>query len=93
MPEMAVKDINTRHLFSISQVNALTGIPKSTIRFWEYQFEDFLKPLRTDGNQRRYAGSDVEFLKKINHLVKVEGLTLEGARKRLEVEGWDGNLN
>ena len=77
-------------IFSISQVNALTGIPKSTIRFWEKQFSDYLQPYRTDGNQRRYDKGDVEYLNKINHLVKVEGLTLEGARKRLELEMQSG---
>lgn len=86
---MSVQDIEIKPRFSISQVNALTGIPKSTIRFWENQFEDYLNPYRTMGNQRRYADSEVEFLKRINHLIKVEGLTLEGAKKRLEAEGWE----
>jgi DNA-binding transcriptional MerR regulator len=73
-------------LYSIAQVNAITGVAKPTIRFWEKEFSDFLKPLRTQGNQRRYGKSDIEMIKRINHLVRVEGYTLEGARRKLEAE-------
>ena len=69
--------------YSISQVNALTGVPKSTIRFWEKEFKDFLEPIRTAGNQRRYDRKTVETIEKINQLVNVEGYTLEGARRKL----------
>jgi len=70
-------------MYSISQVNALTGVPKSTIRFWEKEFKDFLEPIRTAGNQRRYDRQRVEVIEKINQLVNVEGYTLEGARRKL----------
>lgn len=75
------------NLYSIAQVNAITGVAKPTIRFWEKEFKDFLKPLRTQGNQRRYSKVDIETIERINHLVRVEGFTLEGARKKLEAEG------
>ncbi len=70
-------------LFSISQVNAITGVPKSTIRFWEKEFQEFLAPLRTDGNQRRYDERTVDIIKKIDHLVNTDGFTLDGARRQL----------
>lgn len=75
---------NSPKLFSISQVHALTGVPKPTLRFWEKEFREFLEPYRTPGNQRRYDSESVENVKRINHLLKVEGYTLEGARKKLE---------
>lgn len=71
-------------LFSISQVNALTGVPRSTIRFWEKRFTEFLDPTRTAGNQRRYDENAVELIQRINHLVKEQGYTLEGVRKHLQ---------
>lgn len=77
-------------LYSISQVNALTGVPKSTIRFWEKEFAEFLSPLRTDGNQRRYNTDAVRTVEQINELVNLEGYTLEGARRKMrgsEVQG------
>ncbi len=75
---------NPAKLYSISQVNALTGVPKPTLRFWEKEFQQYIEPLRTPGNQRRYNENTIENIQKINHLVKVEGYTLEGARKKLE---------
>ena len=71
-------------LYSISQVNALTGVPKPTLRFWEKEFMDHLEPQRTAGNQRRYDEQTVDTIRRINDLVKVEGYTLEGAKKKLE---------
>ena len=81
---MSDATVNNSRLFSISQVNALTGVPKPTLRFWEKEFKDYLEPLRTPGNQRRYDEGTIENIKRIDHLVKVEGLTLEGAKRKLE---------
>jgi DNA-binding transcriptional MerR regulator len=72
-------------LFSIGQVNAITGIPKPTIRYWEKEFEGFLEPARTTGNQRRYDEKSIADLEKINYLVKVQGYTLDGARRKLDL--------
>ncbi|MCC6477550.1 MerR family transcriptional regulator [bacterium] len=72
-------------LFSIGQVHAITGIPKPTIRYWEKEFEDYLEPLRTTGNQRRYDDKSIADLEKINYLVKVQGSTLDGARRKLDM--------
>ena len=72
-------------LFSIGQVNAITGIPKPTIRYWEKEFRDYLEPLRTTGNQRRYNETAIADLEKVNYLVKVQGYTIEGARRKLDL--------
>jgi len=72
-------------LYSIGQVHAITGIPKPTIRYWEKEFESYLEPLRTTGNQRRYDDKAIADLEKINYLVKVQGYTLEGAKRKLEM--------
>ncbi|MCF7810626.1 MerR family transcriptional regulator [bacterium] len=77
-------------LYSISQVNALTGVPKSTIRFWENEFQDFLAPLRTAGNQRRYDTKMVATIESINQLVSKEGYTIDGARRKM-VEKTESN--
>lgn len=72
-------------LYSIGQVHAITGIPKPTIRYWEKEFESYLEPLRTTGNQRRYDDKSIADLEKINYLVKVQGYTLDGAKRKLEL--------
>lgn len=81
---MAKSAASPEVLYSISQVNALTGVPKSTIRFWEKEFSEFLVPLRTDGNQRRYDYQAVEVIEKIDQLVNSDGYTLEGARRKMK---------
>ncbi|HEB84607.1 MAG TPA: MerR family transcriptional regulator [Bacteroidetes bacterium] len=75
-----------QRLFSIGQVHAITGIPKPTLRFWEKEFVNYLKPYRTPGNQRRYDETSIERIRRINQLVHKEGYTLEGARRKLEAE-------
>ncbi len=72
-------------LFSIGQVNAITGIPKPTIRYWEKEFKEFLDPGRTTGNQRRYDETAIADLEKVNYLVKVQGYTIDGARRKLDL--------
>ena len=84
------KIIQSEILYSISQVNALTGVPKSTIRFWEKEFIDFLIPLRTSGNQRRYSRETVDVIKNINNLVNQDGYTLDGARRQLANQNGEG---
>lgn len=80
-----VHGLKSPQLYSIGQVNAVTGIPKPTIRYWEKEFNDFLHPLRTTGNQRRYDEHGIAELEKINYLVKVQGYTIDGARRKLEL--------
>jgi len=73
-------------IYSISQVNALTNVPKSTIRFWEKEFSEFLQIARTQGNQRRYSRVNVETIIRINVLANTDHYTLAGIRKKLIVE-------
>ncbi len=71
-------------LYSISQVNAITGVGTPTIRKWEAAFRDYLNVVRTRGGQRRFDQEAVEKIELLKRLIYEEGLSLEGARKRLE---------
>ncbi len=71
-------------LLTVSQVEALTGVGKSTIRHWEREFRDFLESERTSGNQRRFSKGAVQKIEKIKELVEDQGLTLRGVRRQLE---------
>ncbi len=79
------RGLRSPRMFSIGQVNAITGIPKPTIRYWEKEFKDFLDPARTTGNQRRYDERTIADLEKVNYLVKVQGYTIDGARRKLDL--------
>jgi len=81
---MSQVDLSKDRLLTISQVNALTGVKKSTIRHWEQEFTDFLESVRTEGNQRRFTSDAIEKIKVIRKLVEEQGLTLKGVRRQIE---------
>jgi len=60
---------------SIQDLSLKLKIPKSTLRFWEREFEGLLVPLRTAGGQRRYTDEHVSIVKKIRKL-RGKGLSL-----------------
>jgi DNA-binding transcriptional MerR regulator len=68
--------------YSIGEVSKMLGVPVSTVRFWENEF-DILKPQKNKKGNRLFTQADVKNLKIIYHLVKVMGMTLAGARKNL----------
>ena len=70
---------------SISEVSALAGVPAYVLRQWEERFPQ-LRPKRNRANRRYYTEADIEIIRRIKQLVWREGLTTEGARKRLSQE-------
>ena len=55
------------------------------LRSWEAEFPD-LGVAKAAGGARVYRRKDVEQVARIKHLLLVEGLTLAGARRKLEEE-------
>lgn len=70
--------------YSISETAAILGESVSAVRFWSNNFSKFITPHRTAKGNRQYKQEDIETLKQIKHLLKVEGLTIEGAQKQLK---------
>ena len=70
-------------MLTIEQVSQLTGVRKSTLRYWEKSFEEFLKPARTRSNRREYTMDDLDLIKTIKRLLEEEHLTSEGVRLKL----------
>ncbi|MGQ9920955.1 MAG: MerR family transcriptional regulator [Desulfobacca sp.] len=78
-------------LLNIDQVSRLTGVRKSTLRYWEKSFAEFLKPVRTESNRREYRLADVEVIQTIKRLLEEEHLTNVGVRLKLrEILGAKG---
>jgi DNA-binding transcriptional MerR regulator len=73
--------------YSIGEVAEMLEVPVSTVRFWENEF-DVLKPMKNKKGNRLFTPSDIKTLRIIHHLVKEEGMTLAGVKKRLS-EKWD----
>lgn len=70
-------------MLTIDQISQITGIRKSTLRYWEKSFDDFLKPARTHSNRRQYSIEDLDRVKAIKRLLEQEHLTALGVRMRL----------
>lgn len=71
--------------YTIGEVAALLNESSSTLRFWEKEFQG-LRPAKNTRGDRRYVESDVELLRRIQHLTRDEGYTIDGAREQLRRE-------
>ena len=71
-----------KRYFSISEVAKMLEVKPSLLRFWEKQFKQ-IAPKTNARGKRAYKQEDIDIIRRIYDLVKVQGLTLEGARKSL----------
>ena len=68
-----------------ADVCQIAQVQPYVLRTWEAEFPDLGQP--TAAGPRIYGRADVERVLRIRELVYVEGLTLAGARRRLEESG------
>ena len=68
--------------YSMGEVAEMFDVNQSLIRHWESQFS-VLRPKRNKKGNRLFTPQDVENLKRIYHLVKERGMTLEGAKRAM----------
>jgi DNA-binding transcriptional MerR regulator len=73
--------------YSIGEVSRMLNVPISTVRFWENEF-DILKPMKNKKGNRMFTGTDVKNLGIIHRLLKEEGMTMAGVKKKL-TGSWD----
>jgi DNA-binding transcriptional MerR regulator len=72
---------------SISAVSRLTGIPVSTLRFYERELPGLFHIRKTAGGHRRYADADVARFVTVRRLTESEGLGLFEVRRVLTSRG------
>ena len=75
-----------KYFYTVGEVAEILGESTSLVRFWANEFPKFIRPKRNAKGNRLFSKEDVETFKHIHLLVKTEGLTLEGAAKRLAGE-------
>ena len=86
MPEPSIPiEIPNRALFKATEVCDLVKVQPYVLRTWEAEFPD-LGVSKAAGGPRVYRRADVEQVARIKHLLLVEGLTLAGARRKLDEE-------
>lgn len=69
--------------FSIKEVSNKLHVSESLLRYWEKEFPS-MNPDRTVKGFRRYRQKDIDEIRLIHFLIKENGMTIVGARKKLE---------
>lgn len=76
--------------YSIGDIARILDISPNTLRM--YEEAGIVIPQRTGTNRRLYDEHDLEWLKKIRHLIKNEKMNIEGIRRLLAlIPCWDIN--
>ena len=73
----------TKMYYSIGELSKMLDVNASLLRFWEKEFNLKVSKRNKKGN-RLYSVKEIEKISQIYTLVKVNGYTLEGAKKALK---------
>jgi DNA-binding transcriptional MerR regulator len=73
----------TKAYYTIGEVSEMFDVNASLIRFWHKEFDQIKPKINAKGN-RLFTPKDVLTIQRIYQLVKVEGFTLDGAKKSLK---------
>jgi CheY-like chemotaxis protein len=72
-------------VYSIRGVVEATGVPATTLRYWERTY-GLITPKRTEGGHRLYSREDVERIKWLKHHIDDQGMKASAAHELLERE-------
>ncbi len=78
--------------YSISEVSDIIDEEQHILRYWEKEFPQ-LKPKKNRGGNRIYSEKDLNIIKFIKKMLRVEKLSLTGAREKLEKAINDGTYS
>jgi len=71
--------------YSIGEVSQMTDLEQHVLRYWESEF-DQLTPRKNRAGRRVYTDEDVKMVQRVQHLLKEDKYTIEGARQVLDRE-------
>ena len=90
---MPYKEVKVEKLYySIGEVAKMFNVNTSLIRFWEKEF-DIIKPKKNKKGNRLFTQKDIDNFHIIYHLVKENGMTLKGAKKKMKENKEDTEHN
>ena len=69
--------------YGIGETAEALGVPASTLRFWEKEF-DMIKPRKNKKGDRFFSKNDIALIRTIHYLTRVKGYTLQGAKDALK---------
>jgi DNA-binding transcriptional MerR regulator len=82
MPLIDIQQLSKMY-YSIGEVAEFLNVNTSLLRFWEKEFQFEVSKKNKKGN-RLFTVKELEKINKIYQLVKIEGYTLDGAKKALK---------
>jgi DNA-binding transcriptional MerR regulator len=68
--------------YRIGEVSSIVGVQPHVLRYWESEFRT-IRPQKSSKGQRVYSKRDVERLLFVKDLLKNQGFTIAGAKRRL----------
>lgn len=72
--------------YRIGEVSEIVGVAPHVLRYWESEFRT-IRPQKSNKGQRVYSRRDVERLLRVKDLLRSQGFTIAGARRRLRDQG------
>lgn len=78
----------TKMYYSIGELSKMLEVNASLLRFWEKEFQLKVSKRNKKGN-RLYTVKEIEVIHRIYTLVKVNGYTLDGAKKAMKSKSKD----
>ena len=87
---MPYKETKVEKLYG--EVAGMFKVNTSLIRFWEKEFE-LIKPKKNKKGNRLFTKKDIDNFHIIYHLVKENGMTLKGAKKKMKENKEDTEHN
>jgi len=72
--------------FTISQLEEFTGLPASTLRYYENEFRSYLQIQKTAGGHRRYNRESIERFLHLKILIHEKGLSLREVKRSLAAD-------
>ncbi len=79
---MTETELKGKEYYKIGEVSRLTDVKDYIIRYWVSELPS-IKPIVTPTGYRLFKKNDVEIIRTLKRLIYDDGLTLEGAKKRL----------
>ncbi len=74
---------SSKNQYTIREVSQMLNLQTHMLRYWETEFEA-LQPSKDASGRRQYTSKDVAIVRRIQHLLKKEQYTIEGARQALQ---------
>lgn len=71
-----------KQFYRIGEVSRIVGVQPHVLRYWESEFRT-IRPEKSSTGQRVYSRRDVEKLLTVKDLLKNQGFSIAGARRRL----------